>query len=217
MTYDVHEDDSGLWTAAQSGRVLARLRVQHGIGRELPRFWYHVGRVVHAAASLGLFREQHTLLLGNDLTGASELTDIEGDRAAPAALTALLAAVRQRHADRHLIVELPGLRDSADQSPFWSGLGRHFYAGDPRDAAERFGPAWRSHVAALLPRQLVYTSFLPEAAQAAIGATPPQAAAMRAALEAAGFRWQQHVAIDDGGAVLEWLPLPAAGEAPPKR
>lgn len=184
----------------RDGRALASLVLRHTIGRPLPRPWYHVGWAVHSAPSLGLHHEQATLLLGHDLAGAAELAAIEGTGPA---LEELIAAALARLAGRSVIVELPGLRDSADQSPFWNGLGRHFYTGDPRQALQRHGPAWRSHVAALLPRQVVYASFLPPAAQAAIGACDPAAAPLRAALEAAGFRWRHHVTVDDGGPVLE--------------
>ncbi|MEL4419719.1 hypothetical protein AAEH74_22490, partial [Shewanella algae] len=43
------------------------------LGLTLPRYHFHIGRVVHAAQELGLFRVQTTLLLGNDHTGQSEL------------------------------------------------------------------------------------------------------------------------------------------------
>jgi arginine N-succinyltransferase len=196
------------------GRVVASLRLAGPIGLRLPRYWYHVGCAVHAAPELGLFHRQPTLLQGNDLTGASELCDLAVDTtwADPAArllaLRALIEAAlvvaraRPEHFGSQLIAELPGLHDLTGCSPFWQGLGQHFYSGDPQLAAARHGAAWRSHVAALLPRQLLYTSFLPEAAQAAIGQAHPAAQALREALEAAGLRDQGYVRIDDAGPVL---------------
>jgi arginine N-succinyltransferase len=192
------------WAALDAqGHAGATLELVERIGREGPaRHWYHVGRVVHRAAELGIHHEQQTLLLGNDLAGASELRI--GADAEPAALAALLRhVIAAQRPGTTLVAELPGVRDSADQSPFWLGLGRHFHAADPRDELARHGPEWRSHVAALLPRQLVYTSFLPDTARAAIAAHHDSAAALRSTLEAAGFRFRGHVAIDDGGPVLE--------------
>jgi arginine N-succinyltransferase len=197
------------------GRPLACLRLRRAIGLALPRHWYHVGCVVHAAAELGLVHRMHTLQLGNDLTGATELADVAWDRQAldlPASatvLSGLLGAALQRvandragHAAR-LIVELPGLRDAQGRSPFWDGLGRHFYDGDPATAATRFGPDWRSHVAALLPRQPVYTDFLCDAAQAAVAQVDPAARVLMDLLWQAGLRYAHHVCIDDGGPVFE--------------
>lgn len=225
-----HED--GHANNRAGGQALACLRLRRAIGLALPRYWYHVGCVVHAAADLGLVHRLHTLQLGNDLTGASELADVAWDREAldpptsAVVLSRLLGAALQRVASRRtqhtarLIVELPGLRDADGQSPFWQGLGRHFYDGDPA-AALRLGPAWRSHVAALLPRQPVYTNFLCSAAQAAVAQVDPAAGVLVGLLWQAGLRYAHHVCIDDGGPVFEcatelvvapgsWR-LPAAG------
>ena len=202
--WSVEEAEPGLLVAGENegqmvAQVGATLRVQQAIGRDVPRHWYHVGRVVHAARELGIFQEQATLLLGNDFTGASELCELEGQESA---LQALIANALARLPAGRVIVELPGLRDTAGQSPFWQGLGRHFYGGDPQDALARHGRAWRDHVAALLPRQLLYTAFLPDAALASIGVATPEVAGVQRALEAAGFRPSGHICIDDGGPVL---------------
>ena len=193
----------------------AALRLRPAIGLVLPRVSYHVGCVVHAAPELGLFHRQRTLLLGHDHTGASEFADIAWARGElslaeqAAALHVLLAAAvqalaesRRQVADR-VIVELPGVRDSAGQSPFWDGLGRHFYAGDPAAAAAAHGPDWRSHVAALLPRHPLYTSFLPPAAEAAIAQVDAPTLLLREALEDIGLRYSHHVNVEDAGPILE--------------
>ena len=194
------------------------LRLRQAIGMDLPRVGYHVGCTVHAAPELGLFHRQRTLMLGHDHTGASELADITwarddvalSDQAATLQLLVqtamlLIACHRARYADR-LITELPGPRDSSGQSPFWQGLGRHFFGGDPRAAASVHGPAWRTHMAALLPRQPVYTSFLPAAAQATIAQVHPGALLLRDVLEQAGLRYSHHVNVEDAGPVLEATP-----------
>ncbi len=214
LPHDAHE----LLLVAEdtaTARLLSSVRLRPAIGLALPRCWYHVGCTVHAAAELGLFHRQRTLLLGNDHTGASELAHLAwADAGLPlaeqaAALrgvvqAALLAMARARGAYApQLIAELPGLRDAAGQSPFWAGLGRHFYAGDPLDAAARHGEAWRSHVAALLPRHPVMASFLPDAAAAAIAQVAPEARLLRELLEECGLRYGHHVTVDDGGPVLE--------------
>lgn len=205
------DGDRRLVAALPDGRLLATLRLCPPLGLQTPRHWYRVGCAVHASAELRLFLRQATLLLGNDLTGAHELADLA---MAPGADDALLALVQAAlvaadtdppHPDGHgrVIAELPGLRDASGRSPFWQGLGRHFCALDPADALARHGPAWLADVAALLPRQLLYTAFLPADAQAAIGAVHPDAQAVHAVLLAAGLRWQHQVCIDDGGPVLE--------------
>lgn len=207
--------EAWLVAASAADQPLACLRLRHAIGLDLPRFWYHAGWVVHAAPELGLFQRLQTLQLGNDLTGASELADIAWPPgldavAQVAALTPLLHGAIALLRDSAplpgampvLIAELPGLHDADGSSPFWQGLARPFHAGDPRQAAQQLGPAWRSHVAALMPRQPVYAAFLPADAQAAIGQADAAQAVLHRLLRAAGLRPDGHVAIDDGGPVL---------------
>jgi arginine N-succinyltransferase len=200
--------------------VAGCVRVRRAIGLDRPRFWYHVGCAVHAAPELELFHRQRTLLLGNDLTGAWEIADLAcdvatlGTEAQVILLRRLLRAalaliVRQRAASTSaageptVICELPGLRDAAGQSPFWQSLGRHFYDGDPLLAAERFGPAWKTHVAALLPHEPLLVSFLTGEAQAALGRPGRSAEAAARVLHEAGLRAGRHVTLDDAGPVYE--------------
>ena len=208
------EGERWLIAADAAGRAQAclRLRSRLGLG-PLPRYCYHVGRAVHASAELGLFKCQATLLLGNDHSGDSELADLACDEGWAEPVEALrllvahaLAQVRaqpSRHGQR-LVVELAGTRDAGSGlAPFWQGLGRHFYAGDLAQAQARWGAAWPSHLAALLPRQTLYLSFLDPAAQAVVGQVGASGQNAAAALAGSGFAYGQHVRIDDGGPLWE--------------
>jgi arginine/ornithine succinyltransferase subunit-like protein len=197
-----------------AGTPRATLRLLPRIGLGLPRPSYRVGLVVHAAAELGLFHQQATLLLGHDLTGAAELAEPAHDGTLGAADVAaawhrLIDAAHARiNAARaafgpRLVVELPGVVDAAGHSPFWQGLGRHFYSGEPTAAQAEHGRAWVWHAAALMPRQPLLAAFLPDAAQAAIGQPGAAALGLHAVLLQRGWRWRQQVRIDDGGPVLE--------------
>lgn len=195
----------------------ACLRLVSSIGLSRPRVSYHVGCTVHAAQELGLFHQQSTLFLGHDHTGASELADLAWQRDGvsttdqASALRALVAgaihslAQRREQFGQRLVAELQGPVDNAGQSPFWHGLGRHFYAGDPAAARAAHGLAWRSHVASLLPRHPLYISFLPTAAQAAIAQVRDSEKVLQGVLQDAGLRYAQHVNVEDAGPILEVL------------
>lgn len=176
------------------------------IGLQLPRYHFRLGRVVHAAAELDLFRVQTTLLLGNDHTGAAELTQWQPSPEFPQLIASAQQQLRDRPADfgDSLICELPGWRDGQGESPFWQALGARFHPDDPADAEARLGPDWRSHLAALLPRQTVYLSFLGEQAEQRVLDVPDTHRQALAALKAAGFQPPVHARIDDGGPVLSW-------------
>ena len=212
--------------AALQSTAMGCIRVRRNIGLDQPRYWYHVGCVVHAAPDLGLFHRQRTLLIGNDYTGCTELTDIAThdrklDISQRRMLTRLLvrSALLLLHRDHLLpfseanpslpaptnkiIAGLPGLSDDLGIAPFWQGLGRHFYAGDIRLAQARFGALWLTHVAALLPRHPLVASLLNESAQAAIGCVHPDAAVLQDALTELGLRAGEHVNLYDAGPVFE--------------
>ncbi len=210
MPIDMPATSRRLVAQASDGRLLATLQLNARIGLTQPRYWFHVGLVVHAAAALGLVRPQRTLLLCNDLTGAAELGHIAWHDAAAlaplvSAAQALVAAESGRYGES-LIVELPGVRDALGQHPFWQGLGRHFYGGELQDTATRAGPEWRSHVAVMLPRHLIYASFLPDTAQTAIASCAAYAEPLRQVLHARGMQWRGHVGVVDGAAVMAWTP-----------
>lgn len=204
-----------LLTEDAHGRVLACVRLTAKAGLEAPRYAYHVGTVVHAASELGLFQRQHTLVLGNDLTGLAELGELAWDnktltlaeqsrvlRHMLDAALQLLATQRAQSGER-VFVELAGLRDPAGQAIFWQGMGKPFCRHETRAAQARFGQDWQRHVAALLPKQAIYASFLPHAVQRSIGQAAPELHLWQSVLVEAGFAYGQHVRIDDGGPILE--------------
>lgn len=213
-------DGETTWVALADGRAQATLRLRHAIGHPVPRAWFRLGWAVHAAAELGLYRRQRTLLLVHDLTGADELGGFGlapglPPGAARAAWQALVqAAVAERQAAtpaaaEPLVAELPGLRDGLHRSPVWQGLGRHFHA-QALDAARRqHGPGWAQHVAALMPRHVLYAALLDTPAQQALGALRATAEPLAAALREAGFGPRDHVALTDGGPVFERWPAGA--------
>ena len=50
---------------------------------------------------------------------------------------------------------------------------------------------------------MVYTSFLPPVAEAAIGGVAEPARLLLELLEDAGFRYGHHVNVEDGGPIME--------------
>lgn len=208
-------------SADSAAPPLGCIRLRRQIGAVQPRYWFHLGYRVHAAAELGMFRRERTLLLGNDHTGAAELADlcIDAARLQPAqrarmprllVRSALLLLQRDRRLQPaaaasmpRVIATLPGRRDESGAAPFWEGLGRHFYPGNVDQALARFGNYWRTHVAALLPRHPLVVSVLHEDAQDAIGAVHPDAEALLEALSECGMRAGQHVDLFDAGPVYE--------------
>lgn len=213
-----------VWVAAPGGGApQAALRLRQGIGRPQPRGWFRLGWAVHASAELGLYQRQRTLLLGHDLTGADELfgfalaPGLAPGEAGPAWAALLQAAAGALGSDSAVpcIAELPGLADAEGRSPVWQGLGRHFLPPDflsPEAAQQttalrrRLGPEGLHALAGLMPRHLLYASLLQPQAQAALGEAAAAAQPLLQALQEAGFGPRGHIALVDGGPVLERWP-----------
>jgi arginine N-succinyltransferase len=184
------------------------IRITRQVGLTQPRYWYHLGCVVHAATELGLFRRERRLLLGNDFTGATELSDIAGDAATLPLLlrAALLLLLRDQSTAApapRVIAQLPGPRDSSGAAPFWLGLGRHFCPLEVASLQARGGNQWLTQVAALLPRHPLVVSLLHADAQRAVGEVDTGASALHEGLLTLGLRQGEHVSVYDAGPVME--------------
>jgi arginine N-succinyltransferase len=194
-----------------SDELLGAATLAGSTGIDLPRHSYRGGVVVHASAELKLFNRVDTLLLCNDHTGSAELTlplMASADSAqAPQrllidAMLLFVAQQRDRFAST-LLAALPGVSFEGGGSPFWSALGRHFHAGAlPRDDAFFPSPE-RSHIARLMPKHPLYSSFLGADAQACIGQRALPARTAADALQAQGFRHRGHVDVFDAGPIVE--------------
>jgi arginine N-succinyltransferase len=118
-----------------SGSVVGISAIEAAVGLSEPWYNYHVGTQVHASRELDVYTAAPTLFLTNDHTGNSELCSLFLDsRYRRARNGPLLAKTRllfiAEFADRFapkVIAELRGRLDPDGRSPFWEGLGRHFF------------------------------------------------------------------------------------------
>ena len=109
--------------------------IEAAVGLAEPWYNYHVGTQVHASRELGVYTSAPTLFLSNDHTGNSELCSLFLDaRYRHGKNGSLLAKARllfiAEFADRFapkIIAEMRGRLDADGKSPFWEGLGRHFF------------------------------------------------------------------------------------------
>jgi arginine N-succinyltransferase len=102
-----------------------------------------------------------------------------------------------------VIAELRGKLDDNGLSPFWEGLGRHFFAMEYSTADYLTGIGQKAFIAELMPKHPVYVNLLPAAARDAIGAVHVDTSPARAMLEQEGFRYEGYVDIFDAGPTLE--------------
>jgi arginine N-succinyltransferase len=196
---------------AATNRVVGISAIEAAVGLNEPWYNYHVGTLVHASRALSVYTAVPTLFLENDHTGHTELGSLFLDQGYRQAKNGPLLAKSRflfiaEFADRFapkVIAELRGKLDADGRSPFWEGLGRHFFAMEYTTADNLTGIGQKSFVAELMPRHPVYVNLLPEAARAVIGEVHADTQPARAMLEQEGFRYEGHVDIFDAGPTVE--------------
>ncbi len=194
-----------------SDAVVGISAIEAAVGLSEPWYNYHVGTQVHASRELDVYTAAPTLFLTNDHTGNSELCSLFLDsRYRRAKNGPLLAKARllfiAEFADRFalkVIAELRGRLDAGGKSPFWEGLGRHFFVMEYSRADYLTGIGQKAFIAELMPRHPVYTTLLPAEARAVIGEVHADSQPARAMLESEGFRYDGYVDIFDAGPTLE--------------
>lgn len=195
---------------SENGRVVGIGGIESAVGLSAPWYNYKVSTHVHSSRELGVYSRLDTLNLCNDHTGYSELCTLflepeyrhSGNGQLLSKSRLLFLAAHRELFSAVIIAEMRGYSDSRGHSPFWEGLGRHFFAMD-YDQADRQVSQGKAFIAELMPRHPIYVNLLPEQAQAVIGKTHDNTIAARKILEREGFRYTGYVDIFDAGPLLE--------------
>ena len=192
-------------------RVVGISAIEAAVGLDEPWYNYYVNTLVHASRTLGVYTAVPTLFLANDHTGNSELcslfVDHEFRQAKNGPLIAksrllFIAEFAERFAPK-VIAELRGRLDADGRSPFWEGLGRHFFAMEYSTADYLTGIGQKSFIAELMPRHPVYVNLLPQDARDVIGTVHDDTRPARTMLEQEGFQYEGYVDIFDAGPTVE--------------
>lgn len=194
-----------------SGTVGGCCAIEAACGLDEPFYNYRLGLTVHASQKFAVYTRVPTLYLTNDYTGASVLCSLYlrpelraggAGRLLSKCRFLFMAAFPQRFATR-VIAEMRGVSDAHGRSPFWEGLGRHFFSVDYAQAERIVGLGNKSFIAELMPTHPIYSVLLPAEARAAMGKVHSQTESAQHLLQAEGFRHQGYVDIFDGGPTLE--------------
>ena len=190
-----------------SKSVIGMSAVRAAVGLREPFYSYRIGTIVHASKALQVHSTFPALYLTNDYTGSTELTSLylaPGKRGGR--LGTLISKTRllfiaefpHRFAEK-VIAEIRGVSTLDGQSPFWDGLGKHFFAMDFPTADYLVGTGNKSFIAELMPKHPIYTLFLPPDAQEAIGEAHGDSQGALRILEKEGFHYEGYVDIFDAG------------------
>ena len=194
----------------ETGQVVGVCGVDAAVGLDNPWYNYRVGTIVQASKELNVYAKTQILTISNDYTGHTELCSLFLDPDYRHSKNGSLLSKSRfmflaQFADRFyhtVLAEMRGYSDENGVSPFWEGLGRHFFTID-FDQADQLTSHSKVFIAELMPKYPIYTNLLPKEAVDAIAQTHKDTTPARRLLENEGFRYTGHVDIFDAGPALE--------------
>jgi len=194
-----------------NGRLAGICAIKGAVGLDEPFYNYRIGTLVHSSRELDVFTRMDTLYLSNDLTGSTELCSLflhpdyrSGNNGKWLSKSRFLFIAQFPHLfTEKLIAEMRGYQADDGSSPFYEGLGRHFFKMDFNHVDHLTAMGKKSFIAELMPRQPMYVAYLPEDAQGVIGKVHRSTAPARKLLEQEGMHFEGYVDIFDAGPVLQ--------------
>ncbi len=197
--------------ANEQDRALGVCGIEASIGWDEPWYTYRVSQMVHACRDIDIYTNTPTLFLTNDQIGYSELCsllvhpDARGNKNGPLLSRCRFLFIRQFRElfGRQLFAEMRGYNDEQGNSPFWDDLGKKFFNMEFERIDFLTGRGQRSIIAELMPKYPVYSHLLSDAARNCIGQVHPNTQPALEMLKQEGLRFENYVAIFDGGPVME--------------
>lgn len=195
----------------REGEAVGTSTLAASVGMREPWYNFRLGTAVHASQELGLYQRHRTLILCNDLTESTELCSLflrpawrkAGNGKLLSKVRFLFVAEFPDLFQPRTIAEMRGRLDENGKSPFWEGLGRHFFRMEFQQADTLTGIGKKAFIAEMMPRNTVYVDLLPRFTRDAIGVVHVETEAALRLLEEEGFSLRGYVDIFDGGPVVE--------------
>ncbi|TFW33786.1 arginine N-succinyltransferase [Massilia horti] len=195
----------------EANSIVGVCAIKGAVGLTEPFYNYRIGTLVHSSRELSVFTRMDTLYLSNDLTGATELCSLfllpqyrAGHNGKWLSKSRFLFIAQFPHLfTEKIIAEMRGFQAQDGTSPFYEGLGRHFFKMDFNHVDNLTALGKKSFIAELMPRQPLYVAYLPEDAQAVIGQVHTSTQPARKLLEQEGMHFEGYVDIFDAGPVLQ--------------
>ena len=196
---------------SETKKIVGVSAIEVAIGLNNPWYDFQVGTQVHASKELNIYKQMKKLSLSNDHTGHSELCTLfldpdhrknKNGQLLSKSRFLFLAAFKEKFSEK-IMAEMRGVSDQHGNSPFWDGLGKHFFNLDFDEVDYQTGIGNKSFIAELMPKHAFYVDFLSEQAQQVIGEVHPNTAPARRILEDEGMRYEGYVDIFDAGPTLE--------------
>jgi arginine N-succinyltransferase len=194
-----------------TGAIAGVCAIKAAVGLNEPFYNYRIGTLVHSSRELNVFSRMETLYLSNDLTGATELCSLflqpdyrkgHNGKWLSKSRFLFIAQFQQLFTEK-IIAEMRGYLLEDGTSPFYEGLGRHFFKMDFNHVDGLTALGKKSFIAELMPRQPLYVDYLPQSAREVIGQVHGSTLPARKLLEQEGMHYEGYIDIFDAGPVLQ--------------
>lgn len=191
-------------------RLVGTCGVMSKVGGFEPFYAYHIESISKRSDSPELYQDLRILHLRKEHSGPCEIGSLfllpecrkKGLGALLVISRFLFMAEYPNAFDPRVVAKLRGVIDDEGCSPFWEGVGRHFFGIDYH-LADYHSALDKRLIADFLPPYPVYVNLLPKAAQEVVGAVHPQTRGADSILKSQGFVDTQMVDLFEAGPILE--------------
>ena len=195
-------------------KVVGVSAIEAAVGMETPFYSYKISRKSRLSHELNIRSDYKILSLVNDYQGHSEICTlfldknyrVKGNGLLLSKARFLYMANFPKRFSKTVIAEMRGVSDAAGHSPFWEGVGQHFFQMPFSQADQLTSSTNKQFIADLMPTTPIHISLLAEEAQQVIGKPHQSTIPAVKILEKEGFRYTGYVDIFDAGPSLE-VPL----------
>lgn len=191
-------------------RVVGTCAIIATVGLTRPFWSYLIVRLAHTSQELDRYETVDVLQLVNEYRGASEVASLflapayrrdHNGRFLSRSRFLFMGQFATRFADT-VMAEMRGVHEPDGRTPFWEGLGRHFFDMEFRSADRLSSLGKYQFIADLMPKYPIYIRLLPRDAQAVIGQPHPDTRPAYELLLREGFRFEGCVDIFDAGPTI---------------
>lgn len=195
----------------ETGEVVGCSAVKAGTGIDGPFFNYRIITLAQACTATNTRYDMDALVLTNEYVGFTEVGTLflkkehRGGGAGRLAAQSryLLMACAPERFDERVLAELRGVVDDNGNTPFWDGLGRHFFRMSFQEADYLSATTDNRFILNLMPKYPIYIDLLPDDAREVIGRCHNEGIGAFKLLEWEGFKFERTVDIFDGGPMME--------------
>ncbi len=195
----------------ETGEVVGCSAVKAGTGMSGPFFNYRIITLAQACTATNTRYDMDALVLTNEYVGFTEVGTLflkkehRGGGAGRLAAQSryLLMACAPDRFDERVLAELRGVVDAEGNTPFWSGLGQHFFRMSFQEADYLSATTDNRFILNLMPKYPIYIDLLPNDAREVIGRCHSEGIGAFKLLKWEGFNFERTVDIFDGGPMME--------------